>query len=314
MIQEWKKRHTFPNKKELMTKYPSVLNYIAGKRDGKSILKVFLEQKDDEAEMFFRENFGLSADLEFDYIYAKEFIENTLFTREPPPVDKQKRTSLRKIIQDEEDKIIALYSTVVGIGIGQTMRSETEFGDPCIVLYCLDKTLVPFGEKKIPNFLKEYIVDIREDFFMFGCSMDCRQLDKGCCIGRAGDKSAGSLGIFVKSNLSSSNESGFLTAAHVAYGNVLELNKSVTPVDGDFHPIVHPVWSNRVIGIVTKAFCGNREANGYKKGIDAAFVRFADIENRGIFFISSSYNLNHKQLTGFFINKIHYIMFINILY
>ena len=277
------KRQTFPNKQELMKKYPSVLNYIAGKRDGKSVIKVFLEKKDDEAEMFLRENCGISDDLEFEFIYAKEFIEDTRFPGEPPPVDKQTRASLRKIIQDEEDKIIALYSNVVGIGMGRIMLNDTQCGDPCIVVYCLDKTLVPFGEKKIPNFLKGYIVDIREDFFMFGCGMDCRQLDKGCCIGRAGEESAGSLGIFVTSKLSSSNERGFLTAAHVAYGNVLELNKFATPVDGDFHPIVHPVLSNRVIGNVTIAFCGNCETNGYEKGIDAAFVRFAGIENRGFF-------------------------------
>ena len=267
-----------------MTKYPSVLNYTAGWKDDKSIIKVFLEKKEDEVEEFFKkekEEFRISTDTEVDFIYANEFIKETQIEKEPPPVDRDKRTILKKIIQDEEDKIIALYSTVVGIGVGRTMLSETEFGDPCIVLYCLDKTLVPFGEKKIPKIIKGCIVDIREDFFMFGCCVNCNQFDKGCCIGRAGVNCAGSVGFFVKSNCSSSKECGFLTAAHVAHGNVFELNKSASPVEGDFHNIVHPALSQNVIGIVTKAFCGNCKTNEYQKGIDAAFVRFA--ENRGNF-------------------------------
>lgn len=283
MIQEWRKRQSLPRKQELMTKYPSVLNYIAGWKDGKTILKVIFEKKDDEAEKFLRDSCRISADTDFDFIYANEFIKETQLPIEPPTVDKQIRSNLKKIIQDEEDKIIALYSTVVGIGVGRTMLSETEFGDPCIVLYCLDKTLVPFGEKKIPKMLKGCIVDIREDFFMFGLCMDCKQLDKGCCIGRDGENSAGSVGFLVKSNCSSSIECGFLTAAHVAHGNVLELNKSATPVNGDFHNIVHPALSENVIGNVTKAFCGNRKTNECQKGIDAAFVRFAEKKTKGNF-------------------------------
>ena len=284
MIQEWKKRQSFPKKQELMTKYPSVLNYIVGKKDGKSILKVFFEKKDDEAEMFLRDTCCICADIEFDFIYVNEFKNDTMLPIEPPQVDRRTKAGLRKIIQDEEDKIVALYSTVVGIGVGRTMLSETEFGDPCIVLYCLDKTLVPFGEKKIPKLLKGCIVDIREDFFMFGyICMDCKQLDKGCCIGRDGENIAGSVGFLVKSNCSSSKECGFLTAAHVAHGNVLELNKSATPVNGDFHNIVHPALSENVIGNVTKAFCGNRKTNEYQKGIDAAFVRFAEKKTKGNF-------------------------------
>ena len=280
MIKEWKQRHVLPDKKSLMNKYPSVMNYIAGRKNDKSVMKVFLEKEDGEVERYLREKCFEIDKLE--YIYAETLMNDTQFIKEAPPVDRHTRKRLQKIIRDEEDKTVALYSNIVGIGVGRVKLNEIKFGDPCIVLYCLDKSLVPFGEKKLPNFLKGCVVDTREDFFMFGSCKNCEQLDKGCCIGRAGEESAGSVGFLVKQTNRSTNECGLLTAAHFTYGNISELNKSLTPVYGDYHKIVHPAMSDNVIGHVTKAFCGNRKTNEYEKGIDVAFVRFAEKENRGI--------------------------------
>lgn len=268
-----------PNKDAFLKKYPMILNYTAGRRDGKYVIKVFLQRKDAITEDFFRENCSNADDFEFNFIYATELLMDAKFLNETPPISTQEIEKLRKIIHKEEDKIVALHSNIIGIDIGRTMLNETEFGDPCIVLKCLDKTIVPFGESEIPKFLQGYMVDIREDFIMFASCVNCHQLANGCTIGRRREQSTGSVGFFVKPRLSKTV--GFLTAAHVALGNVSELTESSEPFQGDFHEIVHPSSSDNVIGRVTKAYFGNWESNEYPQGIDAAYVHLDEPNTRG---------------------------------
>lgn len=283
----------FPAKQRVMKKFPTVLNYIAGKKEGKLVIKIFLEKQEYKADIktFFEETCGILKDEDFDFQCSKKFVLDVDNPKQTPPIDRIAKNRLQEVIQDEEDKLVALHSSLVGIGVGRVKINETKFGEECIVLYCLDKTLLPFGEKKFPEFLKGEKVDIREDCFMFASCEDCNQLEKGCCIGIAGEGLAGSVGFLVKSKNPSSNECGFLTAAHVVYKNIFELSESAAPVLGNFHKIVHPAESDNVVGSFTKAFCGNHKSNGYQKGIDAAFVRFEEKEKRGIF--SSLGTVNH---------------------
>lgn len=255
------------------------MNYIAGRKDGKYVIKVFLQRKDYTTEEFFKQNCRNADEYEFSFTYATELLMDAKFLNETPPISTQTIEQLRKIIHEEEDKIVALHSNIVGIDIGRTMLNETEFGDPCIVLKCLDKTILPFGESEIPKSLQGYIVDIREDLFMFASCVDCYKLDIGCSIGRLGEQCEGSVGFFVKPR--SDENGGFLTAAHVAFGNVSELIESPEPFQGDFHEIVHPSSSQNVIGRVTKAYFGNWKSNEYPKGIDAAYVRLDEPNTRG---------------------------------
>lgn len=71
---------------------------------------------------------------------------------------------------------------------------------PCIILYCLHKCLIPFGEKPLPESIAGWPCDIREDFVRFGqCPQNCtaqnqRLPDPGCSIGKKWDSSSGSAG------------------------------------------------------------------------------------------------------------------------
>lgn len=135
------------------------------------------------------------------------------------PIEKNVREMLSKTIKNQAERIYANHSSVVGLGIGNMDRSGQI--TPCIIIYCLDKDLVPFGEKPPPKTLEGFCCDIREDFIMLGACFDCHEIahpNPGCCIGLPSN-GIGSAGFLVKTNESGLKTSGFLTAAHVAAEN-----------------------------------------------------------------------------------------------
>lgn len=190
-----------------------------------------------------------------------------------PAIDKGTRNDLQNIIENERNKLLANFSTIVGITIGKAFQNGDEIiCKPCIVLYCLDKDLRPFGEDPLPIYLKGFHIDIREDFGMFlSCKNNCNYPSGGCDIGRAGENNHGSVGFLVEDT--SRNRSGFLTAAHVAIKDFKVLYETLftqSNLAGVKHEIVHPGCSDEKVGRVFEAFFGNY---GPKKiGLDIAFV------------------------------------------
>lgn len=203
-----------------------------------------------------------------------------------PPIPGYERDKIHKIIQSEGERIIATYSNVTGLGVDRKLLENGQFGESCIVLYCFDKTLVPFGEDKLPTRLKGCSVDIRLDFIMFGlCNSGCNPLKKGCSIGIPEIKKAGSVGFFVRSTISSS-ENGFLTAAHVALSEKnMELSNKGS-LEG-IHEIIHPSLQdserNSVVGTVSRSVCKN--IGPEETGVDAAFVKFQKPTSGGTVFL-----------------------------
>lgn len=206
------------------------------------------------------------------------------------------KVSLKKTIQGHEDKIYARYSAVIGIGFSQVRSiAKTMQIEPCIVLYCLDKTLIPFGEKRLPENLDKWPCDIREDFLMFGhCPTACPASnvnlpEPGCSIGIAEVYSTGSVGFLVEYN----NECGFLTASHVVVRNYETLYKAditfpYTPHQNNEDVIVHPSTEdckevNLKVGKVVQSFFGNYES----RALDLALVRCNSSRNEGIYFFES---------------------------
>lgn len=66
--------------------------------------------------------------------------------REPLDVDRSNIKELDHIIEMHTDKLYASYSNIIGIRIGRRVHYDKL--EQCIIIYCLDKTLIPFGEKK----------------------------------------------------------------------------------------------------------------------------------------------------------------------
>lgn len=289
VVKEWEKRKVIQDRKHLMDKFPSFLTYIAGKENNDSVVKVFLRNDDKEVMKYFSQfsekyiiksvnvTKQMKEQLQIEKRKEKEIKEKVI-----PPIDNFTRKRLNEIIKTQSMKLTANFSNIVGISYGN-MSKGTEFGKPCIVLGCLDKTLIPFGEKPLPDSLEGYPVDIKHDFIMFGHCEGCNTLKKGCSIGIPMVNEAGSLGIFVKVNSPSSfvPTKGFLTAAHVAieqFTELYETNQFLTnhTLGKRKHEIVHPSSadskSTQKIGETFQAFCGNYGLEEERIGIDAAFV------------------------------------------
>lgn len=281
MIHEWKMRKVIPNRNECVEKFPKVLKYIAGRKNETSVVKVFFIDEDKDAEGYFKEK-SLIDESEFEFVNLKDKLWNSkrLETDEvqlPSPMDKTTRQRLDDIINDRGMKLFANYSNITWISVGYKSKG-TNNGKPCIVLHCLDETLVPFGEKNLPENLDGYPVDVRESFVKLANCKTCECLKHGCCIGIPGI--TGSLGIFVKMNRPlNSPLNGFLTAAHVALTRHTDLFESSSLLsadhdlkDGTYH-INHVTTTPQIIGTVREAIFGNLNS----VGIDAAFVEIHDI-------------------------------------
>lgn len=303
-IEEWLKRDVIIDK-SVLEMHPSIIKYITGyidRDDKKQVVKVYLHGDDKKAENSFKDCCKISADTYFEFVNVeksigekKEVEELKQRERKAPAVDNSTRKQLKQIIQEYGDKIYARHSNVVGIRIGKARRvGDTIQEHPCLVLYCLDKYLIPFGEKPLPDAIAGWPCDIREDFVRFGicpnrCFASKQNLpDPGCSIGIPSDDSSGSVGFLIESkDPLNTFEFGFLTASHVAVKRFEQLYHDGKLLSMHFlkhnnHFIVHPSWIDNEhidheVGKVVESFCGNYGLN--KIGLDFAVIASSHCRN-----------------------------------
>ena len=264
-----------------MAMFPSVLTYIVGKKNGTATVKVFLKEEDSAAKDHFHRIFD---NYVIEFVNIKTRIAEQLEKSQPyqsePQLDIDIKKRLSEIIKRQGRKLLTSHSTITRISKGYIPEGKL-LGKPCIIIHCLDKTLIPFGEQELPYQLEGYPVYIKESVIMFGCGDGCQSLRKGCSIGTPLDSTSGSIGFFIKVRRPGTLEEkrGFLTAAHVALPTFQDFYKenkffSEHNLGNNSYEIVHPSKgdSNLAtrIGMVSEAFCGTLQQNGI--GIDAAFV------------------------------------------
>lgn len=279
--------------------------HLAGTRDGVDVVKVFLSGDDKkEAEINLREHYPevpfefVDVDTGYDEIITNiEQIEE--FEQSLPEIDNEARQKVNTVINRHAEQVFANHSGVIGIEMSNVRSVNNRMiNELCIVLFCLDESIRPYGESPLPTHLEGYLCDIRKEFVMFGHYVDCQTMNIGSSIGIPFVELAGSVGFFVRSNDSSQGfpKCGFLTAAHVAieqwdelYEHRLLLSKD--PLANTSHEIVYPSYldnrTNVVIGIVIESYFGNW-TNG--TGIDAAFVETSQRNLGGmsaLFYLSS---------------------------
>lgn len=296
-IADWHKIEVIRNK-SLLREYPSIIKYIAGhKGDGKEKVKVYLSDDDEKAEQFFKKECCevlKNPDFEFvivgktnEILDQNEEMELLEEEEEDSSTDNIDWTQLIHIIKKCENKIYARYSNVIGIEVGNvTGVANPTQEDIGVILCCLDKTLIPFGETPLPEYIEGWPCGFKEDFFMFGaCPQNCTSTDPnlpkpGCSIGIPSDSFCGSTGFLYKSNCNE-DESGFLTASHVAIKNCKDLYLENKPLSDHLlgrqkHVIVHPSFLennaiNNPVGKVIESFFGNY--GDPPIGLDCAVVR-----------------------------------------
>lgn len=305
-IEEWLKREVVRDK-SVLQHHPSILKYITGYRDSvdkKQVVKVFLNCEDKESEIFFKSCCDFSKDIQFEFVNVekskdrnKEVEQLRILERKAPVADTSTRKQLKQIIQDHGKKIYAMFSNVVGIQIGKARRVGNLIQkEPCIILYCLDKCLIPFGEKPLPETIAGWPCDIREDFVRFGrCPKNCPAQnqslpDTGCSIGIKSGSSSGSAGFLYESREpTNSLGDGFFTAAHVAVKAFEKLfpDKSFTTANlcPDDNIIVHPSFPdnkrvNYRVGRVVEAVFGKYE----NIDLDFAVIKISESRNEGKYY------------------------------
>lgn len=296
VIKEWEQRDIIKDKSSLQN-HPSIVKFIVGhKGDRKPVVKVFTRGDEETTKSFFISCCNVSKDTKFEFENVQD--TNKLYDDDEKVTyvsDKRKSKDLKEFIQRNAKKIYAKYSNIVGIRISCGSRfGDTETDSHGIILYCLDKSIIPFGENPLPKHLSGWPCIHREDFFMFGkCPEDCLSTnDKlpvpGCSIGIPLCAWLGSVG-FLYESINPNNEfgSGFLTASHVAIKDFKELYHDETPLSNDSlrskkYLIVHPTCQNdqhvgntnehyQVVGEVVESFIGNFGTSG--KSLDIAIVR-----------------------------------------
>ncbi|XP_034317808.2 uncharacterized protein [Magallana gigas] len=284
-VKTWEKREDLQCLRGLES-YPSVLKYIAGQKDNNPVMKVYLGHDDTVAMNFFKQNSQIPKRTCFEFVNVAEKSKE-IFEAEKDHVDyssffdkRRVRTKLGEIINKHSEKLYAKYSSIVGLDAGSVyFKGKMQ---PCIVIYSLDKDLIPYGEDPLPKTIDGWHCHVREDIVMFGTCFDCRQIfypNPGCCIGLP-SFGIGSAGFLAKLKGSVSPVTGFLTAAHVAARNWTDLynfnellSNLVTGECGDeiVHPLLPGCTDYKIIGKVKESFCGNWGEEGI--GMDAAFVQ-----------------------------------------
>lgn len=203
------------------------------------------------------------------------------FEKIKPAVGIAENNRFGRVLHDNAGYLCAKYTNVVGLGINNVrFIGDNIISQPCIVIYCLDKSIIPYGENKLPETIQGCPCDLREDMEMFGTSTECRyeNPNPGCSVGMSFKHEFGSAGFLAKSNATLENPvTGFLTAAHVVIQELHKLYQAESLLSdcsagGKKHILIHPSWghsaNSQSIGEVVESFCGNYQA----VGIDAAFV------------------------------------------
>lgn len=283
----WEKRHVIKDKNALQEN-DSIVSFIAGWENNGPVAKVFLRYPDKSAVNVFKDNLRIKF-----VTIAEKTVElsdemNMIRQHEDisPPVSELEKNRLSDIIYSHAERLYANHSTIVGIGISNV---RSLYGNiiymPCIVIYCSDKSIIPFGEKSLPTSIGGCICDIRENIILFGTCKHCGEenANPGCSVGMTFSSVYGSAGFLAQSNSTGTDETGFLTAAHVAIRKLEKLYLAETLLstcnEGDesnviVHPSLHHANLHSIqatlVGEVKESYCGNY----LKAGMDAAFVRY----------------------------------------
>lgn len=315
MISNWKNRDIIKDKAALKN-HQSIISYVAGQRNGSPVVKVLLRYHDKEAGAVFKTN----TNIQFITIAARfqelseEMKKIKMLENGAPSIDTSIKNNASQVINNQARYLYANHSNVIGLGISNVRYvAGNIIHEPCIVIYCLDKSIIPYGENSLPESLKEFPCDVREDVILFGSCYDCRYVNAspGCSIGMFFKSDSGSAGFLAKSNLASNKYvTGFLTAAHVAiqdlnilYNAQVLMSKCIVGMKK--HKIVHPSWPDSAdsesIGEVVESFRGNFN----NIGIDAAFVGNYVSTDRGNVYFPIKFFFKDKQL-----NFIAFVLFI----
>ena len=165
-----------------------------------------------------------------------------------------------KLFREHSNLNIIATSTQKSVGF---RYNYNVFHQPCYVLFCHCKSLIPYGESLFPESIDGIPTDVREGYFTFGSN---QQIQIGTSILRRDVPKAGTIGGFVDLE---NGKTGLITCAHCFY-SLEELRNRNLPTNLP----VSTAFEEEDFGEVTRATFTPDDPS--RVSVDAALVELHD--------------------------------------
>ena len=195
-----------------------VLPYI---KDGQIVVQFYVysgesgipKDLEEEAQQFFKE---MNVKLEWSDLYNNSV--NVLKVQRLVYSSGKPKTLIASQVDEMNDVIeknlpeLSKHRNITSVQASFKIKNSTQTDEPCITLYVLGKGFFPIGERKFPNALGGYLVDVVNGFWTRAGSSTCspwppnsaqepnKILCSGVSIGVQGKEAAGTLGAIVKND------------------------------------------------------------------------------------------------------------------
>lgn len=211
---------------------------------------------------------------------------------------------MEKVIQCNGDRLFQNHSNlnIISVSAAKLNEKGEKKKEPCIVLYCTTKDVIPINEEPFPHFLywnrKRFVTDIREGYFSL-CPGGVTPRDwnnplrSGASIGIKGDYSQeATMGPFVQLR---DGTLGFVTCAHLFNNVNKDLKTHVVQPSVAVFSTPDITKEDKVCGyLVQSIFEPNRDVS-----IDAALVKITSrVPDRGCFALNSMLELKEAGFDG----------------
>ena len=191
-----------------------VLPYI---KDGQIVVQFYVysgesgipKDLEEEAQQFFKE---MNVKLEWSDLYNNSVnvlkVQRLEYSSEKPKTLTASQVDEMNDVIEKNLPELSKHRNITSVQASFKIKNSTQTDEPCITLYVLGKGFFPIGERKFPNALGDYLVDVVNGFWTRAGSSKywepnsaqkpSKILCSGVSIGVQGKEAAGTLGAIVK--------------------------------------------------------------------------------------------------------------------
>ena len=193
-----------------------VLPYI---KDGQIVVQFYVysgesgipKDLEEEAQQFFKK---MNVKLEWSDLYNNSVnvlkVQRLVYSSEKPKTLTASQVDEMNDVIEKNLPELSKHRNITSVQASFKIKNSTQTDEPCITLYVLGKGFFPIGERKFPNALGDYPVDVVNGFWTRAGSSTywepnsaqkpTKTLCSGVSIGIQGDEGAGTLGAIVKND------------------------------------------------------------------------------------------------------------------
>ena len=216
-----------------------VLPYI---KDGQIVVQFYVysgesgipKDLEEEAQQFFKK---MNVKLEWSDLYNNSVnvlkVQRLVYSSEKPKTLTVSQVDEMNDVIEKNLPELSKHRNITSVQASFKIKNSTRTDEPCITLYVLGKGFFPIGERKFPDALGDYLVDVVNGFWTRAGSnkywepnsaqKPSKILCSGVSIGVQGKEAAGTLGAIVK------NGSTFYALSNHHVMNSEQSNRIVHP-------------------------------------------------------------------------------------